>query len=206
MIFTPVKISFVDDNEFPVWDIIDYCVACLFFVDAVLQFFVAFYNEDKGKWEVEFKSIAINYLKFWFIIDITSIFPFDQVFQTNQFAILLRISKLPRLYRLAKVAKFVRGFRSARSQNNLWSYIHDLFSLNPGVTRMLTIIVCVMLSCHIGACIWHYLPQITDDPVNWITLTGNQDSSGYQRYLTSLYWVTQTVKRCLTLGHYCWIW
>lgn len=125
----PVKFSFYSDQEDPAWDIFDMFVDCVFFVDMVLTFFSAYWDDERLV--VSLKSIAINYIKFWFWIDLISIFPFEQIMDSGDTLALVRISRLPKLYRLVKVFRMIRTIKVTKNQNNIWSQIHDLLKLSP---------------------------------------------------------------------------
>jgi len=68
-IFTPYKIGFVEDGNFPEWDIWDNIVDFFFLFDLILTFFCAYYDEE-SKIITNSSSIACNYLKSWFFIDL----------------------------------------------------------------------------------------------------------------------------------------
>lgn len=125
----PIKFSFYDDGEFPVWDAIDLAVDCAFYLDMILTFFSAYW--DGERLVVSLKSIAINYLKFWFWVDVVSIFPFEQVMDSGNTLVLVRISRLPKLYRLVKVFRMFRSIKVTKNQNNIWSQIYDFLKLSP---------------------------------------------------------------------------
>lgn len=44
-LFIPFKISFVDDGEYPTWDIIDYIVDAFFSLDILINFISAYYDD-----------------------------------------------------------------------------------------------------------------------------------------------------------------
>ena len=45
-IFTPYKIAFINDGDYPIWDTWDDSVNYIFITDIVLTYFTAYYNED----------------------------------------------------------------------------------------------------------------------------------------------------------------
>lgn len=83
-IFTPYRIGFINDGEYPAWDIFDNMVDFFYLFDLCLTFFTAFYDED-NKLVTERRKIASNYLKGWFFIDLLVRFRFTLV----QYPILL---------------------------------------------------------------------------------------------------------------------
>jgi len=50
----------------------------MFYTDIILNFFTALETEDH-QLEDEFRVVASNYLSGWFIIDLCSVLPFDQI-------------------------------------------------------------------------------------------------------------------------------
>ena len=126
----PIKFSFYEDGMFPVWDYIDTGVDCVFYLDFILTFFTAYW--DGERLVVSLKSIAVNYLKFWFWMDILSIFPFEYILDSGgNKLVLVRISRLPRLYRLVRIIRVFRTIKITRDQNNIWAQLHDCLKLSP---------------------------------------------------------------------------
>jgi hypothetical protein len=201
-----VKISFVNDGEYLAWDWIDNVIDYFFMVDIVFNFFVGYYSERKEIWITSWRKIAKRYVKSWFALDLISVLPLDLVFERADTLVFLRLSKLPKLYRIFKIAKLARGMKSVRSQNNIWSRILELLRLNPGVVRIFFNILVITIFCHVFACIWNFAPQFYDSQNTWINNLHMEDATGPERYLTSLYWIFQTVAFFLTQGHYSWIW
>lgn len=125
----PVKFSFYQDLNDPVWDGIDMGIDAAFWLDMLLTFFTPYWENDKLI--ISMKSIACNYLRFWFFVDLVSLFPFEQVMDGGDALVLVRISRLPKLYRLVKITRIFRGVKATRNQNNLWSKLNDLLKLSP---------------------------------------------------------------------------
>ena len=73
-IFVPFQTAFVDsDNEF--YQDLDVFFDCMFILDFVLNFFMAYEDKDK-KVEIRLKFIARNYLYTWLLLDLLSCIPF----------------------------------------------------------------------------------------------------------------------------------
>lgn len=64
----------VDDTSISLVSIY-WVVEIFFYLDFILNWFSGYRDEDQ-KVFMEYKAIAVNYLKTWFIIDFVSIFPF----------------------------------------------------------------------------------------------------------------------------------
>lgn len=71
-IFFPFKVAYIDDNEYPVWDYFDYSIDAIFFIDIVINFFSAYYD-DENNLVTENNQIMIHYISGWFLIDLVVI-------------------------------------------------------------------------------------------------------------------------------------
>jgi hypothetical protein len=199
LIFAPIKISFIDDNSYPIWDWFDNVVDGIFMLDIVFNFFLAYYDTNIESWVVTWCKIAKRYIMFWFWVDLITVLPLDLIYNEAQTLVLLRLSKLPKLYRIFKITRLSRGFKNVKSQASIWGYILYMMRVNPGLMRVLTNVFSICIFCHVFACLWNFVPQLSDhDDDSWIIKLGMQDASGIDRYLTSLYWITQTV---ITVGY-----
>jgi len=74
----PYTISFIDYGRFSVWYYIDIVVDVFFILDLFINFFYAYYDNDK-KLVTNNKTLAKNYLKSWFIVDLVASFPLSLV-------------------------------------------------------------------------------------------------------------------------------
>jgi Ion transport protein len=133
----PVKLSFFSDTTNITWNAIDLFVDCVFYVDMVLTFFTPYWESEKLI--LSLRSIAWNYFKFWFWIDLVSVFPFEQIIDGGDAVVLVRISRLPKLYRLVKITRMFRTIKATRNQNNILSQIQDFLKMSPSkliITRL----------------------------------------------------------------------
>jgi hypothetical protein len=86
-----------------------------FFIDIILTFFTAI-EKKNGKIDASKSGIARNYLKGWFLIDISSnfpieildLFPMENKNSSTGNTKLLRLLRLPRLWRLVKLVRLLR--------------------------------------------------------------------------------------------------
>jgi len=77
----PYQICFIDEPSKGLMLVFEYFIDSLFAMDIILNFISAYERAD-GAIEFRQKYIAINYLKLWFIIDVTAIIPL-QVFEVG---------------------------------------------------------------------------------------------------------------------------
>ena len=90
------------------WVIANGVVDLLFLIDIILNFNVAIYNDD---YDIVHERAAVtwNYLSGWFIVDFTSIIPFELMFSNKgESSNLVRMSRIGRLYRIVKLLKLIR--------------------------------------------------------------------------------------------------
>ena len=197
MVVLPFKYSFIE-QEYYEWEAFDTIIDIIFFIDLIFVFITP-YMDQNDKLVFSKKKIAIRYLKFWFWIDICSIFPFDRFIDHGAYTIFLRILRIPKVFRVFKITRVVKKSRTIRKQNNLWSYISDRLRLNPGVYRLFINLFYIFLFCHTFACVFHLLGEFnSDDPESWIWRENLVNAPAVDKYLLSLYWVSQTV---ITVGY-----
>ena len=74
---TPLSIAFNDiENVDPQSQVIDYIIDSLFLIDIFVIFNTAYYNDDSEIID-DRKEIASAYARWWFMIDLLAIIPFD---------------------------------------------------------------------------------------------------------------------------------
>lgn len=81
--FVPISSSFgltiFDRRTLEVLEIIEYLSIAVFFIDILIGFCHAFINEKTGEQVTHPLLIAINYLKFYFWIDLLGFIPFSKI-------------------------------------------------------------------------------------------------------------------------------
>ena len=85
--FVPYRTSFIDvaPNGLVIWE---WIVDALFIIDIFINFVSAFENQDKNI-EVRLKVIASTYIQSWFLFDLTAVFPF-QLLENSDVASLMQ--------------------------------------------------------------------------------------------------------------------
>ncbi len=74
-VFIPYRIAFEDVTPLG-WLVTDILVDCIFLSDIVLNFLTGYREKQSAHLISDCRSIAMNYIKSWFFIDLISIFPF----------------------------------------------------------------------------------------------------------------------------------
>ena len=192
-IVTPYEVAFLDMSVVNALWYINWVVNVLFFIDMIINFFLAYFDDEELTWIVSKRKIAVRYLSGWFIIDIVSIFPFDMVFTggTNLRAL--------RIVRLLRLAKLLRVFRASRLIDRWQSRL----SLGYGHMTMIKFGVFLIVVCHWLACFWRMVPDLEikeelGQPVNWMVGYGCDGFAPEAQYLVSLYFATMTLT---TIGY-----
>jgi len=102
----------------------------LFGIDCIVIFNSAIDDEDFRIIE-DYKSIACNYLKSWFLIDIMAIVPFDLIIMaavkggTNEGGSsanlnkMIRVVRIGRIYKLMKLTKLLRILKVVKEKSKL---------------------------------------------------------------------------------------
>jgi hypothetical protein len=106
---TPLRVTFLDDDT-PQWLAVDYTINAMFFIDIIVTFLSAYYDETNelvvSKWK-----IAKNYMCPWLPLDILSIFPFEFIItQSSNSSIdsYFKLTRIPRIYRLVRMARMIQ--------------------------------------------------------------------------------------------------
>ena len=112
-----------------------------FFVDLLLAFNTAYFDEASGHWVTDRYVIARSYLQAWFWLDLVSLVPYS-VLPVSEKAGLLRFVKLARLMRL------LRAFKSPRILANLYKHI----TLHNRTQTLVKYITLLIVTIHWSAC------------------------------------------------------
>jgi len=82
LVITPMRITFGPTVELPSWKAVGQIIDFFFLLDIFVNFNCSFYDNDFIIVENR-KIIGNEYLKSWFLIDLISIVPFEDLFSTN---------------------------------------------------------------------------------------------------------------------------
>ena len=172
--------------------ILDYITISVFFIDMVINFNLAYYDEC-SRLVYGRRDIARNYMQFWFWIDLVGVFPFyiialaiagkvgvESTISYQDPLNLLRLFKLVRLGRLHRVITFFAVIKYSGKISFVAYTLMRNFSA-------------AVFWCHLWACIMYFIArQSSFDEDTWIG-SSNSDLSGFERYILSLYWSVVTV-------------
>ncbi|XP_015380280.1 PREDICTED: potassium voltage-gated channel subfamily H member 8 [Diuraphis noxia] len=143
-IVVPYNASFVNtDKPSMVSDVV---VESLFIVDILFNFRTTFVNK-KGEVVSDSKTIAFNYLKSWFVVDLFAALPFDLLYASDVYSGdeagsgQVHLLKLTRLLRLARLLQKI-----------------DRYSQYGGMILTLLMLLFTLVA-HWFACIWYVIAE-----------------------------------------------
>jgi len=164
---TPLRIAFVEDESL-FWSILSNLIDFIFFMDIIITFNSAFYDED-FQIVSDRKLIAINYIRSWFLVDLFAIIPFDLISGTMDYNEMAKLARLSRMYKLIKLARLVRILKLLKMKNSFFKYANDFLKISLGFERLFFFILGFFLVCHIVGCLWILVGMFEDDTTGtWI--------------------------------------
>jgi Ion transport protein len=98
--------------------------------------------------------IARNYLKTWFIIDMSSVIPFDQLYQFGNINKISRFTRIGKIYKLIKMMKIVRLIKIVKVNNKLVKNLSEILKISAGTERLTYLIISFFALQHVTACLW----------------------------------------------------
>jgi hypothetical protein len=205
-ILTPLQVAFSSEEEDrAALDIVNNTIDLLFFIDILVIFFSAYYDDEQFRMVEDYSEIAINYLTGWFLIDTVSILPFDLILNsganpvdgTTQVNGLVRFMKIGRLYKLLKLTKLMRILNVVADRRSILKYLQQMLQISQGVERLIIFLFTFFMVCHIFACLWVMIAKwaLADDPdlVTWISQPGMSELHDFPLYSAAFYFTITTI-------------
>lgn len=197
---TPLEMAFIESSE--PWDLLytsNRCIDMCFIFDIGLNFFLNFYDHNKGKWINKRTACHLHYLwpgpgmKNWtssFFVDFVASFPFELTCgpESGMASVLeiLRFLRCFKLLRLLRVPRIVERWQTR-------------FGVRYSYTSMTYCILCAIGLSHWGACIWGLCPKYAPEgETSWTIQAGEIVETQTQTYLRALYWSVMTLT---TIGY-----
>lgn len=176
------------------WMILDIIIDVVFFFDILITFNTAIVSISE-RLIYSRKSIAKNYMKFWFLIDLLSCIPLE-IIDTNDtesasYNKFLRILRVSRMYRFVRILRLLKLLRFVRSQ-----YVNNLLmanKFNTGARRIAVFFFILAISVHILGCLWFYVSKSDSSEITWTSFKHIEDQPDYAQYISSIYFVFTTL-------------
>lgn len=133
----PYRIAFEDPLFWDVWTVMDALLDAVFCMDIAVNF-CSVRETPTGQLETRRKTIAVHYLKSWFLLDFLSSFPTTAIdyaigsessVPTGKYNSLMRLVRLPRVYKLIRIFRIAKIIKYI-AENALFQRVQDGFQRN----------------------------------------------------------------------------
>ncbi|XP_035786978.1 potassium voltage-gated channel subfamily H member 8-like isoform X1 [Anopheles albimanus] len=180
-IAVPYNAAFVKTDRLTM--VSDVVVEALFIVDILVNFRTT-YVSRKGEVVSASKSIALNYLRGWFIVDLLAALPFDHLYASNV------ISGEESHIHLVKLTRLLRLARLLQKMDRYSQYTAMILTL---------LMLCFSLVAHWLACVWYVIAEKerlindADWDIGWIHTLAERlkipvsNVTHSEAYITALY-------------------
>ena len=182
--------------------VVDDCVDALFWCDIVINFRVTYRERGTHIHVSDPQSLAKHYAHTWFLPDLISVLPFDQVFDTSAdagdgvVAEGAEFLKMMRILRFLKMTKLIRLLKVGRAIETM----EDRCGCSPLLFSFGNMVATVFLVIHLLASVFYLTAFSLADPSNsdftqtWVFQDGvvDQKSVG-STYIMALYWSCTTI-------------
>ena len=137
---------------------INLIVDLLYLTDMFRNFILAYEDPMTNKLVRSHKRIACKYIKFWFIIDLLSILPFDILTVSGSGdmaqAKAVKVLRLFRLMKLTRIAKQSKFFKQYQSKISRLPYFYVF---------MVQQVLLLLIAVHWIACLWLLMASLQCD-------------------------------------------
>ena len=146
-----------------------------FVVDLCLQFVLGYVDGETQKVVTSLPKIRERYFKSYFVIDVVSLFPFDQVVESSS-------TPLLRAIKFLRMLKLLRAMKANRILGRLLSHV----DVSNGFLKLCKDCLALAIIVHFLVCAWAYQAAETggDDPERWIYLNEVNMSRPTYVYIT----------------------
>ena len=140
---------------------------------------------------ISLKSIAINYLSGWFLLDLLAVLPVELIeifLEGGEQMKLARLARLPRLYRLIRILRMIKMLRVFRRSSQFKDWISTL-NISVGMIRMFNMLVLMIFLVHLMACFWFMAATLAENLFEtWAGEKGLVDEDKGYQYFNAFYW------------------
>ena len=177
-IITPLLIVFNMDGG-PFADAVNNITTVIYLVDILIKFNTALLVRQEMV--VRRKTIALNYLKSSFFLDVLAFLPFPWIFRN------LALFPVGHIYRFLPLNKLLKLFCISKTLKR----IRKINFINPVFIRLFLLVFWILIAAHLVACGWVFIQEVSGD----LTDSG---LPGNVKYLRAYYW---TVTTLTTIGY-----
>jgi len=182
-VMVPFNAGFTMNQEGPVDKTLQLIVDILFCVDVAINFRTG-YLDDNGHEVLDWKKVAVQYFRTWFLLDFSSSIPLDR-FTAGQ---VRNVQPL----KILKVSKVARVFKVMQRARTVWTLdIVQDFVEESGARQFLRrsmIVFRMAIVCHWMACF-----MALSGPGYLSSYSQVVGPAAWQQYLAALYWAMTTM-------------
>ena len=110
-------------------------------------------NDDRRK-------LASNYIAGWFFIDFFSVFPFERIMKSGDFAGMVKIFRVSKLYKIVKIMRLIKVMKLMQARKKTASSVDNLIEIDKGVEKFGFFMFMSLILIHVSTCIWVLVPKI----------------------------------------------
>lgn len=197
LLYLPVKVAFIHDKG-TILNVLEKFIDFIFFLDIILSFFTPVYVGVEMVFSL--KEIAKAYLKGWFLADLLSIIPFEEIVSlfngaNNKLAFLAKLSKSLRLLRLLKLVRLFKAFDFTNADNYLLKIMNKHFK-GTVTALLLPNMILMIFTIHLFSCVWYFFATLDESNLNWVVMNNFSNRGLFDLYIISFYFVIQTFTSC----------
>lgn len=172
-------------------EIFEMIVDIFFIIDLILNFNVAYKEEDK--YQTCRKKIAKKYLGSYFLVDLITSIPLSFLLDFKQNSIsgvnkLFRLYKLPKLFAATIKTKLFNLIDILKILKFKEFYRYQIRAKAP-LFRTIFVTIVTFLVMHIGACVFIFLGRMQSPNLDtWISILDKSSTSYIEIYTTAIYY------------------
>lgn len=160
-VVTPFEVGFLQvhwtEPLFWVNRLVDFGFIC----DMCINFFLAYFSDEEGKYITDLNRIQRKYMCSWFPIDLVSVLPFDVLsFTMPAGGENMKQLKILRIVRLLRLIKLLRILKSAK----VLKRIQNMMGLTFTTVAMIKFLASIVSCLHWSACAWNIMAGLEDIP------------------------------------------
>ena len=152
-----------DNNDLFINNPIYYVIEVFFAVFIILQFFQTYQDPSTLLIITDFKSIALRYIKKWFIIDFLSIIPFELFLSSNEgylkYFKMIRFLRLPKFIQTIDVKRFdnlATSFLTKGESENASKRLMVIFNVRY-FFKIVRLMIMASILAYVLGCVWYLI-------------------------------------------------
>jgi hypothetical protein len=105
----------------------------------------------------DFRKIAGNYVKSWFILDALSIVPLDYFISiggTSNFNSIFRFAKFGKVYKIVRLTRLIKFIKLLKKNGGILQQVSETLKINNGMERLIIFIFLFAIFVHVMSCMY----------------------------------------------------